>query len=233
MKLLVTGATGGTGQVIVRLAIAQGHAVTALVRSVAKAAALLPGATLVEGDARDETAILRGLDGCDAVISALGTPSFDSTLATSSPPTTSAVGSRPSKDSHPTKPSAKHVRLNPLASHQIRPTKSRDQTPRLIGKAHAIRQILAGHTAHSAFSGRRLLSCRACRAQPSPHDQASKENATDLCEANNENGRSSGREWVSSSGPKAERLPKVALASMSMPADRRTASLRSAGAAAD
>ncbi|MBW8743683.1 MAG: SDR family oxidoreductase [Sphingomonas sp.] len=74
MKLLVTGATGGTGQVIVRLAIAQGHAVTALVRSVAKAAALLPGATLVEGDARDEAAILRGLDGCDAVISALGTP---------------------------------------------------------------------------------------------------------------------------------------------------------------
>jgi len=74
MKLLVTGATGGTGQAIVRLAIAQGHSVTALVRSVAKAAALLPGATLVEGDARDEAAILRGLDGCDAVISALGTP---------------------------------------------------------------------------------------------------------------------------------------------------------------
>jgi uncharacterized protein YbjT (DUF2867 family) len=74
MKLLVTGATGGTGQAIVRLAIAQGHGVTALVRSVTKATALLPGATFVEGDARDEPAILRALSGCEAVISALGTP---------------------------------------------------------------------------------------------------------------------------------------------------------------
>lgn len=74
MKLLVIGATGGTGQAIVRLAIAQGHEVIALVRSAAKAKPLLSGATLVEGDARNEAIIERSLSGRDAVVSALGTP---------------------------------------------------------------------------------------------------------------------------------------------------------------
>ena len=74
MKLLVIGATGGTGQAIVRMAIAQGHDVTALVRSAAKATPLLPGAILVEGDARNKASIERALGGCDAVVSALGTP---------------------------------------------------------------------------------------------------------------------------------------------------------------
>jgi putative NADH-flavin reductase len=74
MKLLVIGATGGTGREIVGQAIAQEHGVTALVRSEGAAEPILPGATLVEGDARDETAIVRALAGCDAVISALGTP---------------------------------------------------------------------------------------------------------------------------------------------------------------
>lgn len=72
MKILVTGATGGTGQQIVREALAQGHEVTALARSRAKATPLLPGATLVEGDARDRAAVSGALAGCDAVISALG-----------------------------------------------------------------------------------------------------------------------------------------------------------------
>lgn len=73
MRILVIGATGGTGQAIVREALAKGHAVTALVRSDAKAGPLLPGAKLVEGDARDGAALTRALDGCQAVISALGT----------------------------------------------------------------------------------------------------------------------------------------------------------------
>ena len=65
------GATGGTGRLIVRDAVAKGHSVVALVRSTASAD--LPGADMIEGDARDEGTLTRALDGCDAVISALGT----------------------------------------------------------------------------------------------------------------------------------------------------------------
>ena len=72
MKILVVGATGGTGQAIVRTARAQGHTVVALVRSRQKAAQL-QGAVLIDGDARDEAAHFAALEGCDAVISALGT----------------------------------------------------------------------------------------------------------------------------------------------------------------
>lgn len=73
MRVFVIGATGGTGQAIVREALVKGHQVTAFVRSEAKARSLLPGAELVEGDVRDEAALSRGLEGCDAVVSALGT----------------------------------------------------------------------------------------------------------------------------------------------------------------
>lgn len=71
MKVLVLGATGGTGRLIVREAAAKGHSVVALVRSKAKAD--LAGAELVVGDARDEGALSRALDGCDGAISSLGT----------------------------------------------------------------------------------------------------------------------------------------------------------------
>jgi uncharacterized protein YbjT (DUF2867 family) len=73
MKVLVLGATGGTGREIVREAGAQGHSVVALVRSKVKASELA-GAELVEGDARDEQAVSRALEGCSGVVSALGTP---------------------------------------------------------------------------------------------------------------------------------------------------------------
>jgi uncharacterized protein YbjT (DUF2867 family) len=73
MRVLVLGATGGTGREIVREAGAQGHSAVALVRSKAKASELA-GAELVEGDARDEQALSRALEGCSGVISALGTP---------------------------------------------------------------------------------------------------------------------------------------------------------------
>jgi uncharacterized protein YbjT (DUF2867 family) len=74
MKILVLGATGATGLLIVRKALAEGQSVVALVRSKAKAeAAGLVGVDLVEGDATDETALARAIAGCDAVISSLGT----------------------------------------------------------------------------------------------------------------------------------------------------------------
>ncbi|MBY6265437.1 SDR family oxidoreductase [Azospirillum sp. 412522] len=72
-RILVLGATGGTGRLIVRQALDRGYDVAALVRSPEKAAGL-DGATLIVGDARDGTVLRRALQGRDAVVSALGTP---------------------------------------------------------------------------------------------------------------------------------------------------------------
>jgi putative NADH-flavin reductase len=72
-KLLVVGATGGTGRLIVSQALKRGHEVTALVRSPEKVSDL-KGAKLVVGDVRDEKALREALKGQDAVVSALGTP---------------------------------------------------------------------------------------------------------------------------------------------------------------
>lgn len=72
MKILVLGATGATGRLILSQALAKGHDVVALVRSKAKAADII-GAKLVEGDARDGAALTRAITGCDGVISSLGT----------------------------------------------------------------------------------------------------------------------------------------------------------------
>ena len=72
-KILVLGATGGTGRLIVSQAVERGDDVTALVRSPERASGLT-GAKLIIGDARDEMALRQALKGRDAVISALGTP---------------------------------------------------------------------------------------------------------------------------------------------------------------
>ena len=71
-KILVLGATGGTGRLIINRAVARGYDVAALVRSPEKGRDL-KGATLVIGDARDEQTLRKALVGRDAVISALGT----------------------------------------------------------------------------------------------------------------------------------------------------------------
>jgi putative NADH-flavin reductase len=72
-KILVLGATGATGRLIVNQAVARGYDVTVLVRSAGKASDIT-GAKLIVGDARDETALREALEGRDAVVSALGTP---------------------------------------------------------------------------------------------------------------------------------------------------------------
>jgi uncharacterized protein YbjT (DUF2867 family) len=72
-KILVLGATGGTGRWIVSQALARGHEVVALVRSLEKGRDL-KGAKLVVGDARDARSLREALKGVDAVVSALGTP---------------------------------------------------------------------------------------------------------------------------------------------------------------
>jgi uncharacterized protein YbjT (DUF2867 family) len=72
-KILVLGATGGTGRSVVSQALARGYDVTVLARSAEKAGDL-KGAELVIGDARDEATLRRALKGREAVVSALGTP---------------------------------------------------------------------------------------------------------------------------------------------------------------
>jgi len=71
-RILVLGATGGTGRLIVAEALARGFEVTALARSPEKARGL-DGARVVIGDARDESALRQALAGREAVVSALGT----------------------------------------------------------------------------------------------------------------------------------------------------------------
>lgn len=71
-KLLVMGATGPTGRLIVSEAVSRGHEVTALVRS-AERARDLSGAKLVVGDVRNGEDLRNALKGRDAVICALGT----------------------------------------------------------------------------------------------------------------------------------------------------------------
>lgn len=72
LKILVLGATGGTGRLIVSQALARGYDVTALVRSHEKGSDL-NGASLIVGDARDEIALCKALKGRGAIVSALGT----------------------------------------------------------------------------------------------------------------------------------------------------------------
>ena len=63
MKILVIGGPSGTGQAIVREALAHDHEVVTLIRTQATAGALLPGARLEQGDARDPAALFRALAG--------------------------------------------------------------------------------------------------------------------------------------------------------------------------
>ena len=67
-RILVVGAAGKSGAAIVAEAIKRGIAVTAYVRSAAKAAQLPEGVTIVEGDGTDQAALARALPGHDAVV---------------------------------------------------------------------------------------------------------------------------------------------------------------------
>jgi len=71
MRLLVFGATGGTGRALLDQGLAQGHQVTAFVRNPAALAAR-PGLTIVEGNVADAAAVGRAMTGQEAVLSALG-----------------------------------------------------------------------------------------------------------------------------------------------------------------
>jgi putative NADH-flavin reductase len=72
MKLLVLGATGGTGLEIVRQAVGRGHVVTALVRSPERLSPFAGRITIKQGDPLNSSQIEEVLKGQDAVLSAFG-----------------------------------------------------------------------------------------------------------------------------------------------------------------
>jgi putative NADH-flavin reductase len=72
MKLLVFGATGGTGREIVAQALDQGHVVTAFVRNPAALTTKHERLKLAQGDVLDYASVQAAVPGQDAVLSALG-----------------------------------------------------------------------------------------------------------------------------------------------------------------
>ena len=72
MKLTVFGATGGTGEELVRQALAAGHEVTAVVRHPEALAIRDPHLTAAPGDILSPAWPGTGLSKADAVLSALG-----------------------------------------------------------------------------------------------------------------------------------------------------------------
>jgi putative NADH-flavin reductase len=71
MKIIVFGANGRTGKLIVHQALAKGHAVTAYVRN-ADGLPQDPHLRLIEGDVNDFGAVVSAVRGHRAVLSALG-----------------------------------------------------------------------------------------------------------------------------------------------------------------
>ena len=72
MNLVVLGATGRTGQLVVEQALAAGHTVTALDRSLEKLTIRNSSLRVVAGSATDAADVARALAGADAVVSTLG-----------------------------------------------------------------------------------------------------------------------------------------------------------------
>jgi uncharacterized protein YbjT (DUF2867 family) len=71
-RLLIVGATGGTGRQLVALALERGHEVTALARDPARLQIIHPRLTVVQGDVLDAAAVDRAVQGQEAVLCALG-----------------------------------------------------------------------------------------------------------------------------------------------------------------
>lgn len=65
--LFVTGGTGYLGSALVELAVKQGHAVRALVRTPEKAVVLAEGVERFAGDISDEDHLAKGMEGCEGV----------------------------------------------------------------------------------------------------------------------------------------------------------------------
>jgi uncharacterized protein YbjT (DUF2867 family) len=72
MKVLVIGATGGTGRPAVQKLLARGDEVTAFARNPADVKESHPKLRVVQGDARDLASLEAAVEGQDAVLSAFG-----------------------------------------------------------------------------------------------------------------------------------------------------------------
>jgi len=72
MKLVVLGATGGTGLEIVRQAVERGHSVTAFVRSPERLKAFRDHITIKQGDLLNSAELEEAIKGHDAILSGFG-----------------------------------------------------------------------------------------------------------------------------------------------------------------
>ena len=72
MNVVVFGATGSTGRLVVEFALSAGHVVTAFVRDPKRMPLTHPHLRIVKGDAMDPTAVASAVQGADAVICTLG-----------------------------------------------------------------------------------------------------------------------------------------------------------------
>lgn len=72
MTVLVVGATGSIGSLVVDEALRQGHAVRALVRKTSKTDQLPRKAQVVTGDVTRPETLAPAVDGVDAVVFTLG-----------------------------------------------------------------------------------------------------------------------------------------------------------------
>jgi putative NADH-flavin reductase len=75
-RLLIVGATGGTGRQLLTLALESGYQVTALVRDPRNLRIDHPRLTVLQGDVLDYSSVEKAVLGQDAVISALGHKRF-------------------------------------------------------------------------------------------------------------------------------------------------------------
>ena len=76
MRLLIVGATGGTGRQLIAKALERGHTVTALVRNPLMLQLKHPQLKTVQGDVLDYDSLEAAVRGQDAVVSALGHKRF-------------------------------------------------------------------------------------------------------------------------------------------------------------
>ena len=72
MKLVVLGATGGTGLQVLSLATRRGHTVTAVVRSPEKLGEFNGHVSAIQGDLLSESQLKNAIQGQDAALSAFG-----------------------------------------------------------------------------------------------------------------------------------------------------------------
>ena len=75
-RVLIVGATGGTGRQLVGQALERGYAVTALVRNPSKLQLEHPQLSIIQGDVLDYVSVEKAMCGQEAVLCALGHKRF-------------------------------------------------------------------------------------------------------------------------------------------------------------